>query len=124
MKLPGVLAGLLAAGGVGAAALLQHHLAQGTSEERVHKVVILAAGLGTRMRKAADEGVSLSEEQAKVAATGVKALIPVQFGNINVCTKSCIPRAARRIGDHLPLLSCRFVVRCNRGHSLTTFSPL
>jgi glucose-1-phosphate thymidylyltransferase len=43
------------------------------------KAVILAAGLGTRMRKA-EEGAALSAEQAQAAATGVKALIPVDAG--------------------------------------------
>ncbi|MFT3786930.1 MAG: sugar phosphate nucleotidyltransferase [Tepidisphaeraceae bacterium] len=45
----------------------------------MHKAVILAAGLGTRMRKA-EEGAALSAEQAKAAATGVKALMPVDGG--------------------------------------------
>lgn len=40
------------------------------------KAVILAAGLGTRMRKA-DEAAQLSSEQAQIAQTGVKALIPI-----------------------------------------------
>jgi glucose-1-phosphate thymidylyltransferase len=38
--------------------------------------VILARGLGTRMRRA-DAGASLAEEQARVADTGLKAMIPV-----------------------------------------------
>lgn len=38
--------------------------------------VILARGLGTRMRRRAD-GVSLAGDQARVADTGLKALIPV-----------------------------------------------
>lgn len=42
----------------------------------MNKAVILAAGLGTRMRKA-EESATLSAEQAQAAATGVKALIPV-----------------------------------------------
>lgn len=41
----------------------------------LNQAVILAAGLGTRMRQAAD--ASLSEAQQRVAATGVKALMPV-----------------------------------------------
>lgn len=43
------------------------------------KVVILARGLGTRMRKKADAGeaTTLSAEQARVADTGVKALVPI-----------------------------------------------
>lgn len=40
------------------------------------KAVILAAGLGTRMRKA-DEAAQLSADQEQIAQTGVKALIPI-----------------------------------------------
>ncbi|MFB3852211.1 MAG: nucleotidyltransferase family protein [Vicinamibacterales bacterium] len=40
------------------------------------KAVILARGLGTRMRRA-DSGASLDSEQASVAATGLKAMIPI-----------------------------------------------
>lgn len=39
-----------------------------------HKAVIMARGLGTRMRKAA-EGVELAGDQAAAAAAGVKAMI-------------------------------------------------
>ena len=42
----------------------------------MNKAVILAAGLGTRMRKA-EVDAGLSDAQRAVAATGVKALIPV-----------------------------------------------
>lgn len=42
----------------------------------VTKAVILARGLGTRMRKA-DDAAQIDEKQAKVAASGVKALIDV-----------------------------------------------
>ncbi len=42
----------------------------------INKAVILARGLGTRMRKA-NEGVALTDQQAQIAATGVKALIPI-----------------------------------------------
>lgn len=45
------------------------------SEQRPTKAVILARGLGTRMRKAVDAG--LSQDQAQIAATGVKAMMPV-----------------------------------------------
>ena len=41
-----------------------------------HKAVILARGLGSRMRKEA-EGVELDEEQAKAAGAGVKAMISI-----------------------------------------------
>ncbi|GEM_PF-2233060 len=40
------------------------------------KVVIMAWGLGTRMRNSED-GVQLTAEQAKVAETGAKAMIPI-----------------------------------------------
>lgn len=43
--------------------------------KKIDKAVILARGLGTRMRKSAD--TPLSGEQAKMADTGVKALIPI-----------------------------------------------
>ncbi len=46
----------------------------------VTKAVILARGLGTRMRQAsADAG--LSDTQARIAASGVKALMPVGAGD-------------------------------------------
>src|SRR3972149_3491131 len=41
------------------------------------KAVILARGLGTRMRRA-DDGVLLANPQAAAAETGVKALIPMR----------------------------------------------
>lgn len=41
----------------------------------VKKAVILARGLGTRMRKQ-EEGAVLDEATAKIASTGVKAMIP------------------------------------------------
>jgi dTDP-glucose pyrophosphorylase len=40
------------------------------------KAVILARGLGTRMRKADDDAV-LTEEQKRIAAVGVKAMMPM-----------------------------------------------
>ena len=45
----------------------------------VEKAVVLARGLGTRMRKE-DASVILSEEQEKIARKGIKALIPVAAG--------------------------------------------
>lgn len=46
------------------------------SYDAPHKAVILARGLGSRMRKEA-EGVNLSDEQSKAADAGVKAMISV-----------------------------------------------
>jgi len=40
------------------------------------KAVILARGLGTRMRKQ-DDSASISQDEASVADTGIKALIPI-----------------------------------------------
>lgn len=74
------------------------------------KAVILAAGLGTRMRKA--EGASsLSAEQAAVAATGVKALMPISATGaasrpfldyvLSACVEAGIDQACLIIGpDH------------------------
>ena len=42
----------------------------------ITKAVVLARGLGTRMRRS-DDGVALDDGQAAAAAAGVKALIPV-----------------------------------------------
>jgi dTDP-glucose pyrophosphorylase len=44
--------------------------------ERVEKAVILARGLGTRMRKR-DESAVLDRDQIAVASSGVKAMIPI-----------------------------------------------
>lgn len=41
----------------------------------IQKAVILARGLGTRMRKQ-EQGAQLDENTAKIASTGVKAMIP------------------------------------------------
>lgn len=46
------------------------------SIDAVHRAVILARGLGTRMRRS-DDSAELDEKQAEVAASGVKALIDV-----------------------------------------------
>ena len=45
--------------------------------DSITKAVILAAGLGTRMRKADDSATGLSKEQDAAASSGVKALIPI-----------------------------------------------
>ncbi len=44
--------------------------------DRVDKAVIMARGLGTRMRKA-DESASLSKDQVAAAGAGIKAMIPI-----------------------------------------------
>lgn len=44
------------------------------------KAVILARGLGTRMRRQDEGAAGLSAEQAAMAQTGVKALIPLGLG--------------------------------------------
>lgn len=45
--------------------------------KQTDRAVILARGLGTRMRKAV-QAAGLSEAQAAVAQTGVKALMPIK----------------------------------------------
>ena len=44
--------------------------------DRVDKAVIMARGLGTRMRKD-DESAALSKDQMAAAGTGIKAMIPI-----------------------------------------------
>ncbi|MHA1572125.1 MAG: nucleotidyltransferase family protein [Alphaproteobacteria bacterium] len=51
-------------------------MTEATGDEKMDKAVVLARGLGTRMRKA-DEQAELTPDQAAVAATGVKAMIPI-----------------------------------------------
>jgi dTDP-glucose pyrophosphorylase len=52
-------------------------IAQGAKQmDRVDKAVIMARGLGTRMRKA-DEATSLSNDQLAAAGAGIKAMIPI-----------------------------------------------
>jgi glucose-1-phosphate thymidylyltransferase len=46
------------------------------SDSSIDKVVILARGLGTRMRRS-DTAAAVDHKQASVADTGVKALIPI-----------------------------------------------
>jgi dTDP-glucose pyrophosphorylase len=46
------------------------------SGRAIDKVVILARGLGTRMRRA-DEGAGLTKDEAAVADQGLKAMIPI-----------------------------------------------
>ena len=46
---------------------------------RVEKAVIMARGLGTRMRKS-DESADLNEGQSAIADSGVKAMIPICVG--------------------------------------------
>jgi dTDP-glucose pyrophosphorylase len=44
---------------------------------RTTQAVILAAGLGTRMRREAEQGTALSAEQRAAAASGAKAMMPL-----------------------------------------------
>lgn len=77
------------------------------------KAVILAAGLGTRMRKADANASSLSAEQAAIAATGVKALMPIAGGGtsrpfldyvLSACIDAGFDQACLIIGpDHQAL---------------------
>ncbi len=47
-----------------------------TTNNQIDKVVVMARGLGTRMRKH-DDSARLKPEQAAIAETGMKALIPI-----------------------------------------------
>jgi glucose-1-phosphate thymidylyltransferase len=57
--------------------LILRHLGEiVASDSMMDKAVILARGLGTRMRKE-DGQAEMSEDQAAIAQTGVKAMIPI-----------------------------------------------
>lgn len=57
--------------------IASHGAAEGAlNQSMTTRAVILARGLGTRMRKA-DSAARMSGDQAQVASTGVKALIPI-----------------------------------------------
>ncbi len=60
------------------------------------KAVILARGLGTRMRRA-DTEASLSEAERAVAETGVKALIPIDRPFLDYVLSSLADAGYRRI---------------------------
>jgi glucose-1-phosphate thymidylyltransferase len=66
-----------------------------------NKVVILARGVGSRMRKQ-DDAASVSAEQAKMADTGVKAMIPIGRPFLDYVLSACadagITRACLVIG--------------------------
>jgi len=60
------------------------------------KAVILARGLGTRMQKL-DSSVELTEEQAAVAKTGVKAMIPIDRPFLDYVISALADASYRRI---------------------------
>lgn len=60
------------------------------------KAVILARGLGTRMRQQ-DPDAGLSPEQAEMAATGVKALIPIDRPFLDYVLSALADAGYRRI---------------------------
>ena len=60
------------------------------------KVVILARGLGTRMRQQ-DPGAGLNSHQAEIAATGVKALIPIDRPFLDYVLSALADAGYRRI---------------------------
>jgi glucose-1-phosphate thymidylyltransferase len=64
--------------------------------EPAEKAVILARGLGTRMRKA-DADASLTAEEAAVAATGVKAMIPIGRPFLDYVLSSLADAGYRRV---------------------------
>ena len=62
----------------------------------IDKVVILARGLGTRMRKA-QEGALLDDRQAAIADTGVKALIPIKRPFLDYVLSALADAGYRRV---------------------------
>lgn len=60
--------------------MAQHGRTAGTVDEVIRTAAILARGLGTRMRRD-DAGAALDEQQAAVAKTGVKAMMPIGSGD-------------------------------------------
>ena len=60
------------------------------------KAVILARGLGTRMRKD-DSSAELSGEQAKFAGMGVKAMIPIERPFLDYVISALADAGYRRI---------------------------
>lgn len=62
----------------------------------IDKAVILARGLGTRMRKS-DESAGLDSEQAAIAETGVKALMPIDRPFLDYVLGSLAEVGYRRI---------------------------
>jgi len=66
------------------------------SESQTQKVVILARGLGTRMRRL-DDSAELNDRQAAVAQTGVKALIPVGRPFLDYVLSALLEAGCRRV---------------------------
>lgn len=60
------------------------------------KVVVLARGLGTRMRRE-DESSSLDDRQAAVAETGVKAMIPIDRPFLDYVLSAVADAGYRRV---------------------------
>ena len=63
--------------------------------KKIDKAVIMARGLGTRMRKAAAS--QLSGEQAKIADTGIKALIPIDRPFLDYILSALADAGFRRV---------------------------
>jgi NDP-sugar pyrophosphorylase family protein len=97
------------------------------------RAVILARGLGTRMRKA-DSTARMSGDQAHVASTGVKALIPIGRPFLDYVLSALADAGVHRIclviGPEHDVLRRRYTVeakpsRCSRSRAepLTPCSP-
>ena len=63
---------------------------------RTDKIVVLARGLGTRMRRP-DQSTSLDDRQAAVAQTGVKALIPIDRPFLDYVLSAAVEAGYRRV---------------------------
>jgi glucose-1-phosphate thymidylyltransferase len=80
------------------------------------RAVILARGLGTRMRKA-DSAARMSGDQAQVASTGVKALIPIGRPFLDYVLSALADAGVQRtclvIGPEHDLLRRRYTVEAS-----------
>ena len=60
--------------------------------DRTRTAVVLARGLGTRMRAASPAGSGLTSQQAAAAACGYKALMPISKHPAKIGRASCRER--------------------------------
>ena len=61
------------------------------------KAVILAGGLGTRMRDKADRSVKLTGQQAAAADAGLKAMIPIERPFMDYVISALADAGCRRV---------------------------
>ncbi|WP_353066467.1 hypothetical protein [Arcanobacterium hippocoleae] len=83
----------------------------------LHKVVVLARGLGTRMRKAA-AGAELTGAQAEAASLGAKAMMPIGRPFLDHClhayadagiTEACLVIGPEHQGCGIIMIHCKLL---------------